>query len=120
MAIKSTSLRTTRGVMTTSSSVRATFLELAPKSLPSTGMSCKRGMPCLPDVLLSRIRPPSTSVSPERTATLLLNWRCKKLRWPVVASSVPTSVTAWLICMVTMLPALTEGVTDRVTPVSLY
>ena len=80
--------------MTTSNSVRLVFFELVPNRLPKIGMSCSNGRPVLPVVVLSLIKPPSTSVSPERTATLLENWRCRKARWPVAWSTCPTSVTA--------------------------
>src|SRR6218665_800258 len=116
----SMSERTTRGVMITNSSVRLPSLTVVPKRLPNSGRECKTGMPDLVLLLLSWISPPITMDSPERTDTLLDSWRCRKARWLVTSSLAPTSVTDWSICMVTMLPAFTEGVTTRLTPVSLY
>ena len=60
--------------------------------------------------------------SPERTATLLLICRCRKMGWlsAVDEELSAVSVTVWSICMVTRLPAFTEGVTARFTPVSRY
>src|SRR6218665_694608 len=116
----SMSERTTRGVMITNSSVRLPSLTVVPKRLPNSGRACKTGMPDLVLLLFSWISPPITMDSPERTDTLLDSWRCRKARWLVPSSLAPTSVTDWSICMLKMLPAFTEGVTTRLTPVSLY
>ena len=114
----SSSERSTRGVKTTRSSVRSEDWVCWPNSAPTTGMEDRNGKPLLPFEELSLMSPPSTRVSPERTATLETICRCVNVG--VAAVGLTTSVTIWLMSSVTRSPALTEGVTPSMTPVSLY
>ena len=79
MARASSSERSTRGVRMTSSSVREADWVWVPNNAPSTGMAESKGRPALELLALSLMRPPSTRVSPERTATLESIWRCMKV-----------------------------------------
>ena len=81
----SSELRMTRGVMKTISSVRTLWLLVLRKRLPSTGMSPRSGTLSVEFVELSWIRPPSTTVWPLVTLTLL-----EIRRWVIVGFSSTT------------------------------
>jgi hypothetical protein len=111
---------TTRGVIRTSSSVRALVLFWLPSSAPSTGTSLRKGTPWLPREELSRIRPASPIVCPSCTTIRERTARSRKVGelMPKLGALGSTSLTCCEMSRVTRPPLLTRGITSVMTPVS--
>ena len=77
------------------------------------------GMPVSMSLSVSLISPPKATVSPDCMATVLLILRCRMVGESIPELKVATaSLTSCSISRITRPPALTLGVTLRMTPVS--
>ena len=117
----SSGLAITTGRMSSTSSVRSVVVSFWPNRAPMNGSWWRIGMPKSESVASSRISPPSITVSPLRSDTVVSRkrfWIVGESMFDVVVTT--TLETSWTISSVTMPLAFTRGVTSRFTPVLRY